>query len=166
MFWKSIFGKKKNPEVSPEEYLDCMLICNLKVRAMSRDTAKKIGYKVSKDNFKDKEGYEIMYHNGAYRDWWSESFCDTFPLDIIINKTLADTCSMMVSSDYKERFKAEYIQLKNRYEGLKGMVEKWDNGTLSFTPTCPRELYDAQLSAMENYKKVLEMRADLEDVDL
>ena len=41
---------------------------------------------------------------------------------------LKDTATLMVSSDYKERFKAEYYQLKIRLEKLKCMLQKWDNG--------------------------------------
>lgn len=40
---------------------------------------------------------------------------------------LKDTATLMVSSDYKERFKAEYYQLKIRLEKLKCMLQKWDN---------------------------------------
>ena len=38
----------------------------------------------------------------------------------------------MTSKDYKERFKAEYYQLKIRYEKLDAMIKNWDN--LSFEP--------------------------------
>lgn len=79
---------------------------------------------------------------------------------------LEDTVDMMISSDYKERFKAEYYQLVIRYGGLKNMIKKWDNGTLSFTPTCPRNIYDMQLKAMEDYLNVLKARAIKEGVDL
>ena len=41
---------------------------------------------------------------------------------------LKDTATLMVSSDYKERFKAEYYQLKIRLEKLKYMLQKWGNG--------------------------------------
>ena len=40
---------------------------------------------------------------------------------------LKDTATLMVSSDYKERFKAEYYQLKIRLEKLKCMLQKWNN---------------------------------------
>ena len=80
--------------------------------------------------------------------------------------TLKDTADMMSSSDYKERFKAEYYQLVIRYGGLKNMIEKWDNGTLPFTPTCPRNIYDVQLKAMVDYLNVLKARAIKEGVDL
>ena len=79
---------------------------------------------------------------------------------------LADTVEMMNSSDYKERFKAEYAQLVIRYYGLRNMLEKWDNGTLEFEPTCPRSTYNLQIEAMVNYIAVLEARSVMEDVDL
>ena len=82
------------------------------------------------------------------------------------NATLAETATLMTSSDYKERFMAEYMQIKNRYEGLKRMVEKWDAGTLEFTPTCPRATYDFQLKAMKEYKDILEIRAKMEGVKI
>ena len=79
---------------------------------------------------------------------------------------LADTVEMMNSSDYKERFKAEYTQLVIRYYGLRNMLEKWDNGTLEFEPTCPRSTYNLQIKAMTDYIAVLEARAVMEDVNL
>ena len=51
---------------------------------------------------------------------------------------LKDTVELMNSSDYKDRFKAEYWQTKIRYEKLRKMLIKWDAGTLEFTPTCRR----------------------------
>ena len=79
---------------------------------------------------------------------------------------LSDTVEMMNSSEYKERFKAEYYQLKIRLSKLESMVEKWDKGELDFTPTCHRELYDVQMDAMRKYLDVLDERAKLEEVDL
>ena len=79
---------------------------------------------------------------------------------------LVDTVGMMNSSDYKERFKAEYTQLVIRYYGLRNMLEKWDNGTLEFEPTCPRSIYNLQIKAMTDYIAVLEARAIMENVDL
>ena len=46
------------------------------------------------------------------------------------------------------------------------MLEKWDNGTLEFKPTCPRSTYNMQIKAMEDYIAVLEARAVMEDVNL
>lgn len=82
------------------------------------------------------------------------------------NGVLAATAALMTSENYKDRFKAEYIQLKNRYEGLKRITDNWDNGTLSFTPTCPRAAYKFQLRAMEDYLDILEVRAKIEGISL
>ncbi len=79
---------------------------------------------------------------------------------------LNDTIEMMTRADYKERFKAEYYQLANRYEGLRKMLDKWDNGSLEFTPTCPRSTYNMQITAMTDYLAVLEARAVMEGIEL
>ena len=79
---------------------------------------------------------------------------------------LSDTVSMMISEDYKERFKAEYYQLLIRYSALERMCLNWDHGELNFTPTCPRSTYDLQLRAMNDYLSVLEARAKIEDIKL
>ena len=81
-------------------------------------------------------------------------------------KELKDTVEMMTSTDYKERFKAEYWQNVIRYIKLKEMLEKWDVGLLEFEPTCPRNLYNDQLASMYEYICLLEQRALLEKIDL
>lgn len=80
--------------------------------------------------------------------------------------TLKDTCDMMTSEDYKERFRAEYMQVVIRYGKLKTMLDNWDSGDLNFTPTCPRSTYNMQVRAMADYIAVLEARAVMEGVDL
>ena len=80
--------------------------------------------------------------------------------------TLTDTAVMMQSSDYKERFIAEYDQLVIRRTGLANMLKKWCEGNLSFTPTCPRSIYHLQIRAMNDYIAVLEARAAIEGIDL
>ena len=79
---------------------------------------------------------------------------------------LSQTTDMMTSSDYKERFKAEYAQVVLRYERLKDMLEEWDNGTLRFEPTCPRSIYNMQIKAMTDYIAILEARAVMEHIVL
>lgn len=86
--------------------------------------------------------------------------------DVRLPMELKDTIEMMVSEDYKERFKAEYCQVKIRYEKLKYMLERWDSGLLDFTPTCPRNTYNMQFRAMRDYIAVLEARAVMEEVTL
>ena len=77
---------------------------------------------------------------------------------------LKDTVEGMNSADYKERFIAEYQQVKIRRDKLQNMVQNWDAGNLNFTPTCPRSTYDLQLRAMNDYIAILEARAVMEGV--
>lgn len=79
---------------------------------------------------------------------------------------LSQTIEMMTSSDYKERFKAEYSQVVLRYHRLKDMLKEWDNGTLRFQPVCPRSTYNMQIKAMTDYIAVLEARAVMEHIVL
>ena len=79
---------------------------------------------------------------------------------------LKETAAMMCSPDYKERFKAEYLQLAIRYEKLEKMVMDWEEGKLSFTPRCPKATYELQLEYMRKYLSVLIMRAQIEGIDL
>lgn len=77
---------------------------------------------------------------------------------------LSETVEMMNSTDYKDRFRAEYHQLKNRCDGLRTMLDKYKSGTLSFTPTCSYELLYRQLVYMENYENILVTRAIAEGI--
>ena len=79
---------------------------------------------------------------------------------------LKETVEMMNSTDYKERFKAEYRQVVIRYQKLKAMLDKWDNGELNFNPTCPRSTYNIQIKAMTDYIAILEARAVMEGIVL
>lgn len=79
---------------------------------------------------------------------------------------LKDTVVMMESSDYQERYKAEYYQLKIRVEKLAAMLEKYATGTLNFTPSCSYELLFEQLIYMRDYMQILEKRAEIEGVPM
>ena len=79
---------------------------------------------------------------------------------------LIDTVELMLSDDYKERFKGEYYQVKERYERLRRMIVRYQAGTLNFEPKCDLELLKSQLSAMRDYIYILEVRAQIEGVEL
>lgn len=79
---------------------------------------------------------------------------------------LKDTIELMNSADYKERFKAEYLQTKIRYDKLHKMVIKYEAGTLNFEPSCSIELLKHQKSMMGQYLYDLEVRAEIEKIDL
>lgn len=79
---------------------------------------------------------------------------------------LKDTAEMMLSPDYRERFRAEYHQTKTRYLRLREMLVKHEAGTLDFTPTCSPALLREQLSHMGKYLHCLEVRAEVEHISL
>lgn len=79
---------------------------------------------------------------------------------------LRDTVGLMESSDYKDRFKGEYWQTKIRYDKLHKMVVKYEANTLDFTPTTPLDILKKQLSYMGMYLYTLEIRAQLEGIEL
>lgn len=79
---------------------------------------------------------------------------------------LKDTIEMMNSKDYKERFKAEYYQIKIRYEKLRNMINKYHANKLDFEPTCPIEKLEDQLYYMNEYMRTLEIRALIENIYL
>lgn len=93
-------------------------------------------------------------------------------------KELKDTIPLMCSDDYKERFKAEYYQTKIRYEKLKKFNTKIEAARSMAYDTfgklkcpmpqhdCPDELLREQQSVMGNYLHLLELRAEIEGVEL
>lgn len=79
---------------------------------------------------------------------------------------LKDTVDLMNSEDYIERFKAEYLQTKIRYDKLHKMLVKRAAGTLDFEPKCSISLITEQKRYMGEYLRVLETRAEIEGIDL
>lgn len=102
---------------------------------------------------------------------------------------MADTIDMMKSPDYKTRFIAEYVQLKIRYEKLKHLLNKWEAFNnkfydynkapasdeqsmkdfidwLGFLPSCSFRLLKTQQEQMEELLHTLEVRAEIEGINL
>jgi len=67
---------------------------------------------------------------------------------------------------WQERMQKEYHDLKTRYEKLHRMVTKYEAGTLDFTPNCSLELLRQQKRHMGEYLHDLEIRAEIEGVEL
>ena len=80
--------------------------------------------------------------------------------------TLKNTVDLMNSDDYKDRFIAEYLQTKIRYNNLHKMLVKHEAGTLTFKPNCPIDVLNSQIYYMREYLTQLEVRAELEGIDL
>ena len=68
--------------------------------------------------------------------------------------------------DWKERVVKEYKELKERYNKLHKMLIKYEAGTLDFTPNCPLELLKEQKKYMGEYLRILEIRSEIENIDL
>ena len=79
---------------------------------------------------------------------------------------LKDTVKYMESEDFRKRFIAEYQQTKIRYDKLHAMIVKHEAGTLEFSPITPLEILKKQASFMGQYLYTLELRAQLEGIEL
>jgi hypothetical protein len=91
---------------------------------------------------------------------------------------LMDTVELMGSSDYRDRFVAEYIQLKIRYEKLKAFntkieaacrtqnAEEPEKKVPMPTHDCPASLLREQQAEMGQLLHIFEVRAVIEDIDL
>ena len=81
----------------------------------------------------------------------------------------------MLSDDYKERFLSEYWQAKIRYEKLKKFntkIEASERTTYGAKQVpmpkhdCPESILREQQSIMGNYLRIMEVRAEIEGIDL
>lgn len=86
-------------------------------------------------------------------------------------RTLEDTKDFMTSSDYRERFIAEYQQLKIRAEKLRKYICKIDavekfSASISAPHDCSKYLLKCQYDAMMEYLGILEIRAIIENIEL
>lgn len=90
---------------------------------------------------------------------------------------LRDTVQKMQSADYKERFIAEYQQTKIRYEKLKAFNNKIEAAQITIQSgaaeplempkhDCPLSLLREQQKAMGMYLHTLEIRAEIEKINL
>lgn len=83
---------------------------------------------------------------------------------------LKETIELMCSENYKERFVAEYHQVKIRYEKLKNFCNKIEVETMlgkeETKHDCPLELLREQQKYMGLYLSILEKRALIENVEL
>lgn len=85
---------------------------------------------------------------------------------------LKDTVEMMNSTNYKERFKAEYHQLKERLERLEELNVKIEAAERSCGKVeipqhdCPSSLLMEQQRYMSEYLHVLEVRAVIEGIEI
>ena len=92
-------------------------------------------------------------------------------------KDLKDTAKLMTSTDYKDRFVAEYWQTKIRYEKLERLLNTVEAANATKYNICdytvempakmgPVALLEDQLVHMRQYLHILEVRAIVEGINL
>jgi len=79
---------------------------------------------------------------------------------------LKDTIELMNSSDWKERFMAEYLQTKIRYEKLHNLIVKREVGKHGFNTPILLESWKTQAHHMGLYIFELEKQAVLHGIEL
>lgn len=79
---------------------------------------------------------------------------------------LDKTVDMMLSEDYKERFKAEYHQLVNRTNKLQKLLRDHAKTPKTVKLDCSIDLLTWQLKTMQEYLYILKRRAEIEKIDL
>ena len=92
--------------------------------------------------------------------------CISIKDDTIVIRNLQDTIPLMNSSDYKDRFIAEYLQLCVRKEKLYNTISKYNEGKLEFELDCPIKMLEEQYDLMYKYAEKLKERAKIEDINL
>ena len=137
----------------------------IEAKPMTRgDYNKYRGWVIPKDENPNDEGYLVKYSDN-YVSWSPKGVFDEAYREYEANE-LPQTALGMISNDYKERFKAEYYQLKIRYDKLDTMTVKYEAGTLDFTPDCSLELLKGQKRHMGEYIRHLRVRAEIEGIEL
>lgn len=87
-----------------------------------------------------------------------------------MNMEMMDTVQLMGSENYKKRFRAEYWQVKIRYEKLKSFCNKIEAAVITGKEPpmhdCPVTLLRNQQRAMGEYLHILELRAVIENIEM
>ena len=122
------------------------------------------GWTIPADKNPEDEGYIVKYSND-YISWSPKQAFEEAYSEIGENP-LYDTALLMKSNDFKDRFRAEYYQLKIRYKKLDVMLYKMENGDLDFRPKCSYELLRTQYITMKAYLLLLQDRAKIEGIEL
>lgn len=79
---------------------------------------------------------------------------------------LKDTIELMTSTDYKDRFIAEYNQLTIRLGKLNAIISKIKENKIEFNISSSLKLLEVQAVYMDAYAGVLRDRAKIEGINL
>lgn len=78
--------------------------------------------------------------------------------------SIRDIYPYLTSEDYKNRFIGEYLELGYRLHKLEVIIDKAKDNLLDFPLSCPITLLMTQAENMTAYQRVLEVRAEVENV--
>ena len=79
---------------------------------------------------------------------------------------LKDTIELMISADWKDRFIAEYLQTKIRYEKLHKLIVKREVGKCDFNTQISLKSWRTQAYNMGQYLHELEKQAAIHGIEL
>lgn len=111
------------------------------------------------------DGYKVIYDDG-YESWCPKKQFEKHNRELKVAGELSISVELMNSPDWKDRTKAEYIQLYHRAKNLRRMLDRYKSGELDFAPNCSYELLKTQLKIMEAYMAILEERDNIENIEL
>lgn len=83
-----------------------------------------------------------------------------------IKMELKETIELMSSADWKDRFVAEYLQTKIRYEKLHKLIVRREAGKLDFDTPIPLESWKEQAYHMGMYLNELEKQSVIHGIEL
>jgi hypothetical protein len=83
-----------------------------------------------------------------------------------IYKATKEKCMEENKINFEDRLKEEYTELKKKYNNLHKTLIKLEAGTCDFSPKCSLELLKRQAKAMGEYLYTLELRAEVEGIEL
>lgn len=112
-----------------------------------------------------KDSTEIIHEEWLTAPEWIRQGCLRQAIEVL---TAADQVQPASAdgSDYEERMRVEYRELTARAGRLRGMLQRYADGTIDFELVCPIGLLSRQLDVMDEYAGLLRHRAKLEHVDL
>ena len=79
---------------------------------------------------------------------------------------LKDTIELMTSESWKDRFVAEYLQTKIRYEKLHKLIVKREVDKIDFITPIPFDSWMTQAAHMGGYLYELEKQAAIHGIEL
>lgn len=83
-----------------------------------------------------------------------------------MTKDIREIAELLLSDDYKDRFKGEYWLVATKHSKLETLLDDYYNNRLDFELTCPSNKLLEQAACMRGYWECLRERAEIEGIDL